>query len=155
MPGADEEGSVGTIASRAILDDQQRRDVRALLLVGCSRRSAARYAGCTVAAIDEAVRQDPDFAKELDRAEKIVEVDYLSCIRRAARKEQYWRAAAWALERLNPEDFAPRSPDVVTVEQMHALMDQLAQALVEHVPLAAHRKQVLRCVERMLRELPG
>ena len=55
---------------------------------------------------------------------------------------------------MNPEDFAPRGPDVVTVEQMRALMEQLSQTLAEHIPVAKYRKAVLRAVERMMRELP-
>ncbi len=38
--------------------------------------------------------------------------------------DRYWRAAAWILERKNPDDFAPRKPNVVTEEQMKLLFGQ-------------------------------
>lgn len=137
-----------------VLDDVKRAEIVAIVSVGCSRRMAARYVGCSPTTIRATARRNDDFAHQLARAEQKSQIGLIKNIRDAAKKAQYWRAAAWALERLNPEDFASRGPDVVTVEQMHALMDQLAQVLVEHVPIAVHRKQVLRCVERILRELP-
>ncbi len=137
-----------------VLDDVKRAEIVAIVSVGCSRRMAARYVGCAPSTIRATARRVEHFARELARAEQKSQIGLIKNIRDAAKKAQYWRAAAWALERLNPEDFAPRGPDVVTAEQMHSLIDQLAQVLVEHVPIAAHRKQVLRCVERILRELP-
>ena len=140
---------------QGVLDEVKRAEILAIVSVGCSRRVAARYVGCAPSTIWATARRDERFGRELARAEQKSQLGLIKNIRDAAKKAQYWRAAAWALERLNPEDFAPRGPEVVTVEQMHALMDQLAQVLVEHVPIAAHRKQVLRCVEGILADLPG
>ncbi len=138
-----------------VLDAVKRADILTILSVGCSRRAAARYVGCAPSTIAATAQRDPEFARQLARVEQTSQIGLIKNIRDAAKKPQYWRAAAWALERLNPEDFALRSPDVVTVEQMHAIIRQLAQVLVEHVPIARHRKQVLRAIERMMSELPA
>ena len=50
-------------------------------------------------------------------------------IRNAAKKEQYWRAAAWALERCFPEKYARRGPDVITAEQIGLLLTKFAERL--------------------------
>ena len=49
-------------------------------------------------------------------------------IRDAAKKEQYWRAAAWMLERGYPQRYARRGPDVITVEQIAYLLAHLRRS---------------------------
>jgi hypothetical protein len=117
-----------------VLDEIKKREILAILTVGCSRRTAARYVGCAADTIVNTAQRDPAFAEQLARAEHNAEIGYIKNIQKAAKKEQYWRAAAWALERRNPEDFALRSPEVITVEQI----------IVEEVPVARYRKNILR-----------
>ena len=139
-----------------VLDAVKRADILTILSVGCSRRAAARYVSAARRApLAQPRSAIPNSPGSLPRVEQTSQIGLIKNIRDAAKKPQYWRAAAWALERLNPEDFALRGPDVVTVEQMHAIIRQLAQVLVEHVPIARHRKQVLRAIERMMSELPA
>lgn len=137
-----------------VLDAVKQREILAIVSVGCSRRMAARYVDCAASTISATARREPDFAAQLARAEQKSQLGLIKSIRDAAKKAQYWRAAAWALERMNPEDFGLRGPDIVTAEQMRALMEQLAQVLVEHIPLASHRKKVLHAIDRILSELP-
>jgi len=68
---------------------------------------------------------------------------------RAARKEQYWRAAAWALERTFPERYGRRDPEAITIEQLTRLLSRFADIIVEEVPVAAHRKRILKRLERL------
>ena len=93
-----------------VLDSGKKREILAMLTVGCSRRTAARYVGCAAATIQNTAERDPQFAEQLHHADHLAEIEYLKNIRKAAKKEQGLRAAAWALERLNPEDFALRAP---------------------------------------------
>ena len=93
-----------------VLDDAKRREILAILTVGCSRRAAAKYVGCAPATIANTAARDPEFAEQLRQAESKAEVGYLKNIRKAAKKEQYWRAAAWALERKYPERVRPPRP---------------------------------------------
>ena len=137
-----------------VLDAMKRAEIVTIISVGCSRRAAAGYVGCAPSTIGATAQREPEFACQLARAEQRSQIGLIRSIREAGKKAQSWRAAAWALERMNPEDFAPRGPDVVTVEQMRALMEQLSQTLAEHIPVAKYRKAVLRAVERMMRELP-
>ncbi len=136
-------------AKRHVLDEIKRREVLAILSVGCSRRMAARYVGCSPATIQRTAQRDSAFAEQLRKAECKAQIGYMKSIQAAARKEQYWRAAAWALERRNPEEFAARRPDVITLEQLKGFVAELAEILVEEVPVAAYRKAILKRLERL------
>lgn len=136
----------------SILDETKRSQILAILAVGCSRQAAARYVGCCPSTIRSAALRDPDFARCMEQAEGRGELSYVERIHRAAGKEQYWRAAAWMLERRHPEEWAPRDPKVLTVDDARQLLAALAQIVVDEVPAAAYRKQVLRRVGGLLTE---
>jgi len=129
---------------KPVLDGYKRREILAILGVGCSRRVAADYVGCAVSTIQNTADRDPKFAEHLRQKEHGSEIGYLQNIRNAARTERYWRAAAWALERLNPEKYGRRGPDVITVDQIRGLMAQFAEIIVEEVPVARYRKNILK-----------
>jgi len=136
-----------------VLDEQQKRDVLVILGVGCSRRTAARYVGCSTAAIQYAADHDPDFKSRLGRAEQSTEFEYVKNIRNAARQDRYWRSAAWALERKNPDDFAPRGPGTLTLTRILRLFSRLVEIVVEEVPAAEYRKRVMKRVDGLLADL--
>ncbi len=125
------------------LDAVKRREILAILTVGGSRRMAARYVGCSPRTIGRTAVRDPAFAEELRKAEHKADIGYLKNIQAAARKEQYWRAAAWALERRNPQEFAARHPDVVTLEQLRGVIVDFAVIVVEEIPVAKYRQPAL------------
>ena len=129
---------------RPVLNEIKRREILAILAVGCSRRTAANYVGCSVSTIQNTAERDPKFAEDLRHAEHQSEIAYLKNIQKAARKEQYWRAAAWALERRNPEEYARRGPDVITVDQIRLLLAEFTEIVVSEVPIPLYRKNVLK-----------
>jgi len=131
---------------KTILDIDKRREILAILAVGCSRRTAARYVNCAVSTIQNTADRDPDFAAAVARAEKQCEIMLLHRVQKAAKQDQYWRAAAWLLERMNPEDFAPRGPDTLTGAQIAQILARLGTILVENIPLPQIRKQLIRKV---------
>jgi len=134
---------------RPVLDEIKKREILALLTVGCSLRVAARYVGCDPSTIRRTAQRDPKFAERLRQAQYHAEIGFLKNIQRAARKEQYWRAAAWALERTFPERYGRRDPEAITIEQLTRLLSRFADIIVEEVPVAAHRKRILKRLERL------
>lgn len=138
---------------RPALDEFKKREILAILSVGCSRRTAAKYVGCAPATILRTAQRDKAFAEQLRRAECKSEIGYLKNIQKAARKEQYWRAAAWALERTNPQDFGPRKPDVITLDQIKELLTAMTQMIVEELPVPEYRKTILKRVAALVRSL--
>ena len=138
-----------------VLDPIKKGEILALLTIGCSRRVAAQYVGCARSTIERTARRDPAFAAKLRQAKTNTEIGFFKNIQQAARKEQYWRAAAWALERMIPEKYARRGPDVITVEQIAVLVSQFADILVAEVPVAKYRKNVLKRLDMLTRALGG
>jgi hypothetical protein len=140
---------------RPVLNDVRQREIVALLSVGCSQRLAARYVGCAVGTIRNTIARDASFAESVLHAQRNAEVVLLRQIRKAADKEQYWRAAAWMLERGYPERYAHRGPDVITVEQITHLLSQFCRIVTEEVPVAKFRKNIILRLECLARSLPG
>jgi hypothetical protein len=136
-----------------VLDAIKKREIIAILSVGCSRRVAARYVGCSPKTIQNTAERDPDFAEGLRQAEERIELTQLKNIAAAARKAQYWRAAAWMLERTRPQQYASRRPDVVTREQLARLMVRFAQIVAEDVTVSRDRKTVIKRLDRLAADL--
>jgi hypothetical protein len=136
-----------------VLDEMKKGQILAIIGVGCSRRTAARYVGCDAKTIRNTALRDPEFAGQLCHASQAAEIEYVRRINNAAKKEQYWRAAAWALERLNPEDFAKRSPGSLTAEEIRTLLERVGEILLSEVPVARHRKAAVKRLDRLLAKI--
>jgi hypothetical protein len=132
------------------LDEGKKREVLAILTVGCSREAAARYVGCSPQTIRREIERDGQFAAEVARSEQQAEVYFVKSIRQAAQKEQYWRAAAWFLEHRRPEQFGKRSGDTVTRHQVNRILGQLAEIVIEEVSSVDCRKQILTRLQLLL-----
>jgi hypothetical protein len=114
-----------------VLDEEKRRKIIAMLANGSSRRMAAAYAGCAHSTLARTICRDPQFAAAVADAEKNTEIEALHRIRKASRNERYWRAAAWLLERRNPQDFAQRPPHAFTDQQLVQLFLKAISPFVE------------------------
>jgi hypothetical protein len=134
-----------------VLDNGKRREILAILSVGCSQTVAARYVGCAASTIHRTADRDPKFAEEIGKAKSNAELSLVKNIRNAAKKEQYWRAAAWALERGFPEKYARRGPDVITAEELARILAQFADMIVQQVPVDKYRKNIVKGIESLVR----
>ena len=92
-----------------------------------------RAAGCSHTTIARTAQRDPDFAAELDAAEHNAEIEALRQIRKAAKTDRYWRAAAWLLERTNPRDFARLTPATLTEEDACNLAMRMVEPVVHNM----------------------
>ncbi len=132
-----------------VLDDGKKREILAILAVGGSRRTAAGYVGCAVSTIQSTARRDAEFGQAIRHAEHQSELAYLKNIQTAAKKEQHWRAAAWALERKNPNEYGRRKPDALTPDQVRSVLAQLAEIVLSEVPVASFRKRILKRLDSL------
>lgn len=141
------------MAKRTSLDDMKKREIAAILTVGCSLTCAAKYVGCASSTIRRAAQRDKEFAAALAKAEQQAEIGFMKNIQKAAKKEQYWRAAAWALERRHPERYGARGPDVLTLQEVRQLLARLAQHITEELPDETTRQNVLNRFAAMNTEI--
>jgi hypothetical protein len=126
-----------------VLDDVKKREICAILAVGCSRVIAAQYVGCHPTTIRNTALRDEEFALQLGQAEVKHEILHLSHINSAAKEGRYWRAAAWALERKYPDRYARRDPNIITVEQISEVLAQFADVIFEEVTEPEYRQRIL------------
>lgn len=126
-----------------VLDETKKREICAILAVGCNRTTAAHYVGCHPDTIRKTALRDPQFALDLERAESNHEVKHLAFISKAAEEGRYWRAAAWALERKYPGRYGPRRPDTFTLEQVAHVLQQFAAIVVSEVSEAEQQERIL------------
>ena len=134
---------------RPVLDQYKKREILAIISVGCSRRTAARYVGCAPSTIANTAERNATFATSLRQAEQKSEIDNMKNIQDAAKKAQYWRAAAWILERRNPEDFAPKNPNALTIDDLRQLLAEFVQIIMEEVTVAKYRKRLLKRLDAL------
>jgi hypothetical protein len=132
------------------LTAQERSGVLAVLSVGCSRCTAARYIQCSPYILHREIAEHPKFAAQVAKAEEEAEVFYLTRIRSAAKKDQYWRAAAWVLERRCPKRYAAQKPEALTAEHVQQFLAHCIQIIAEELP---NEEQRQRLIDRLTEEL--
>ncbi len=132
------------------LDEAKKRKIIGVLMIGASRESAAKYVGCSSTTIRNEIRRDPVFAEDVQHAEEESEVFFLQKIRAASNKEQYWRAAAWALERRCPNRYAARGAKTLSEEQVLRLVSDLVEIVIPEIHDAHERRSIIRKVNRLV-----
>ena len=136
--------------ARSILDEFKRSEICAVVAMGCSRQVAARYVGCSRSTIYRTALRDLAFRRQLQKAEGHYEILHLSNISEAAKCKQYWRAAAWILERKYPQRYAPQPANVPTAAQISELLGRFAEIVVEEVPSNRQQRQILTRLKGLL-----
>jgi len=136
---------------RPVLDQYKKGQILAIISMGHSRRTAARYVGCHPKTLVNTAERDAAFAKSLRQAEQKSEIDNMKNIQEAAKKAQYWRAAAWILERRNPEDFAPKNPNALTIDDLRQLLAEFVQIIMEEVTVERYRRRLLKRLDTLTR----
>ncbi len=130
----------------------EKKNIIAIITVGCSRETAARYVGCSPMIIRREIAENKNFATQIAKAEEDSEVYFINKIRQAANKEQYWRAAAWALERRCPNRYAARGAGALSMDQVQNLVSRLAEIVVQEIPGGHERRRLLKRVHDLLRQ---
>jgi hypothetical protein len=141
---------MGQRVRQPALDAAKRAQIVTVLSMGCSQNRAAQFVGCSPSTIQRTAEHDPKFAAELRKAKCDAELGLVKNIRSAAQKDQYWRAAAWALERGFPEKYARHGPDVITVEQVGLLLARFSEIIVGEVSERS-RKRILKQIDTLAR----
>ncbi len=115
------------------LDKYKKAQVCGVLSIGGSMLTAARAVGCHPSTIYATAKRDPEFAENLAESRAGHEVALLNQVHTAAKDLKYWRAAAWALERMYPERYRARAGDIVTLTTMRQFIEQLLSLIADEV----------------------
>lgn len=124
------------------LDAQRQAEACAIVGVGCSLTTAAKYLGCTLQTIQRTRNSDAEFAAALLRADAHGELSLVRRIYDAAAERNGWRAAAWLLTRRHPDRYAARAAGVATPHQIDQTMYFFAKRVVQEIASPDDRKRV-------------
>ncbi len=134
-----------------VLDDVKRREICALVTAGFELGGAAEYVGCSTSTIRRELKRNMEFRERLRRASLACELDPLNSIRQCARSN--WRAAAWYLERVNPERFGKRNPVSYSPAEFQEGFKILIDIIQEEVRSPATRKRIIRQLRQRAGEI--
>jgi hypothetical protein len=109
------------------LDESKQREVCALLSAGCSLEAAASYVECAPNTIRREALRNPDFGRRLREVRIQAQLTPLQAMRKAA--SNHWRAAAWMLERADPEHFSQRPQTGFRPKQAQTLRQDILAIL--------------------------
>ncbi len=110
-----------------VLDEAKQREICALIATGCSLEAAASYVECAPNTIRREADRNPDFGRRLREARLQAQLSPLQAMRKAA--NNHWRAAAWMLERADPEHFDRRPSPAFRAKQARALKHDILAVL--------------------------
>jgi len=137
------------------LTEDQKREFCLIVLIGCDRETATKYLGCSLRQLQSALQQDPQFVKQLARAEATPEFIHMRNLHNAAKEEKHWRASVWWLERCAPERYARRSPDAISAAQLRQIIKQLADAIAGEVASRDDRQRLLTRLASIAQAVEG
>jgi hypothetical protein len=113
--------------------------VVALVAQGYSLTKAAQYVGCTVKTIRNDAQRNPEFAEQIRSFQLSSRLQPLRNVRAAG--SNHWRAAAWMLERIEPERFARRNSAAFDTKQLRQLLHEVLQIIdIEAVDPTQHER---------------
>jgi hypothetical protein len=114
------------------LDAEECEEICNLVAAGHSMVAVARAVACNVKTIRRHAAHDDRFRRQLAAAEIAARNDPAKLLRRAA--SSHWRAAAWLLERTDPEKYSRTAQPVCRPEGVKAAFDQFIEVALRTAP---------------------
>ena len=127
------------------LNEAKRREICALVSAGAGIHRAAEYVGCSHSTICREAKRDDAFREQLRRAKATSQLAPLQAMRQAVQTN--WRAAAWMLERSDPDQFGRRYRNSLGQKELRALARDLMAIFDEVVEDPLLREQVAERVQ--------
>jgi hypothetical protein len=121
--------------------DQEKIEMCAdMIRKGASRADACRFFGTNPEVMRKALRRHPIWETLIERAEVDCKLHHLSRVHGA---EKEWKASAWFLSRKWWTEFAQRTPDSYSKEQVMTVLLSLGRVISEEINDAETRRRVL------------
>ncbi len=142
--------------------DKNKGTLKAMVSFGCDREMAAKGVGWTVHELIQVLRDDPEFAEELLRAEGHAEFQRMRLLHEATKDEKNWRAATWWLERRGQRRYSTRHVKAVTSAEIQEFIAKLVDMVFADVTREFDRERLVtsltalaRAWEEDVREMRG
>jgi hypothetical protein len=135
------------------LSDELKRQFCSMLLVGCDRETAGNYLGFSPAQLRDEVKRDPDFFRQMLRAEASAEFHQIRNLHEATKDSKQWRASVWWLERKVPERFARRAANAITESEWRQFLETLADLITSEIASEADRQRLLSRLSQIAQEV--
>jgi len=117
--------------ARVKITEEQKAQICAMVSVGCSLRAAARLAACHESTVRSRLQNDKAFLARYRKSEQASELIALRHVQTAGAKN--WRAAAWLLERMRPNEYATPKPDTLRPDDFAQLTSTVAELVLREV----------------------
>ncbi len=114
-----------------VLDDVKRAEICALLNAGLAFHETARYIGCTPRTIRREISRNAVFRREVHDALLAARVAPEKLLRQAAGRN--WRAAAWLLERTEPQVYGRGAAPACTLDDLEAACSWIIEVVLHAV----------------------
>jgi hypothetical protein len=132
-----------------ILTEAKKLEICTLVHAGSTLAAAARYVGCSVLTIQREARRNPEFREKLRRKRMSAEMSPIQTLHLAASAN--WRAAAWLLERTQPQHYAKRTARSFSPAEMAELLDRVCHIIRQEIRDAKQRARIERRVLALCR----
>jgi hypothetical protein len=120
-----------------LLDPQKKVELCEHVAKGATVEDAAETVGVSLRTVQRERQLDEDFDHELQLSLR-QPPDPLKMMQHAARA--HWRAAAWLLERTDPEQYAKRAKSSISPAQFHAGLKFVMEAALAGIPEELHEQ---------------
>jgi hypothetical protein len=133
-----------------VLDKPRCAEICQLVAAGHSVATAARLIGCDARTIRRQARRDEDFGRQLRTAEVSARNDPLKMMQRAAHGS--WRAAAWLLERADPERYGRRPPPTCRPEDVDRTFTRIMETVLSQIEGDAPRRAMYQSLAKVMED---
>lgn len=130
------------------LNQAKQDNLLTFLAFGCPLAVAARQIDCSVYTIRREARRNPEFDARLRGSLLDAELSPISTLHEAAQAD--WRAAAWLLERTQPEQYGRRTANGFGRPEMTQLIERLSDVVRDEI---RDRRQAARLRRRIRVEI--
>ena len=135
------------------ISESDKNGILAVVALGASLDTAARYFKRDPQEILDALLADVDFQSDFKQAQEQAEVFFLKQVKTAALDAKNWRAATWSLERLRPDRYGRVKADTISVEEIQTLFARLRDAIAAEFADDAERQKLEAKLDALLETL--
>ncbi len=136
------------------LDAQTKTGILAVVSLGATLETAARYFKREPSELVDELVDDPEFQREVKQAQEQAEVFFLKQVKSAALDAKNWRAATWSLERLYPDRYGKIKAASISLDELRALVERLRDTISEEFEAPQDREKIEAKIDALLDALP-